>query len=121
MTFCGKFKLVFEVPILIKSYPVDGFEIFNLQQYEMTPVEPMCDIGGHTTNLFNELLEQLNKNNKQLLLSIDSRNIQITKKILRNVGKRNMLLYVFANFYGKVTNSVILLLKSLGDIRKLFT
>ena len=75
--------LVFEVPILIKSYPVDGFEIFNLQQYEMTPVEPMCDIGGHTTNLFNELLEQLNKNNKQLLLSIDSRNIQITKKILR--------------------------------------
>ena len=121
MTFCGKFMLVFEVPILIKSYPVDGFEIFNLQQYEMAPVEPMCDIGGHTTNLFNELLEQLNKNNKQLLLSIDSRNIQITKKILRNVGKRNMLLYVFANFYGKVTNSVILLLKSLGDIRKLFT
>ena len=54
MTFCGKFMLVFEVPILIKSYPVDGFEIFNLQQYEMTPVEPMCDIGGHTTNLFND-------------------------------------------------------------------
>ena len=39
------------VPILIKNYPVHGFEIFNLKQYKMTLVQPMHDTGGHTTNL----------------------------------------------------------------------
>ena len=71
MTFCRIFMLGFEVSILIKSYPVDGFEIFNLQQYEMTSVEPMFDIGGHIANLFNELLKHLNKNNEQLLLKAE--------------------------------------------------
>ena len=60
MTFCGIFMLGFEVSVLIKSYPVDGFEIFYLQQYEMAPVETMFDIGGHIANLVNELLKYLN-------------------------------------------------------------
>ena len=71
MTFCGIFMLGFEVSILIKSYPVDGFEIFYLQQYEMAPVETMFDIGGHIATLVNELLKYLNKNNEQLLLKTE--------------------------------------------------
>ena len=71
MTFCGIFMLGFEVSILIKSYPVDGFEIFKLQQYEMAPAETLFDIGGHIAHLFNELLKHLNKNNEQLLLKAE--------------------------------------------------
>ena len=56
------------MPILIRNYPVHVFEILNLEQYEMTLVEPMHDIGGHITNLFDELPEYQNKNDKQLLL-----------------------------------------------------
>ena len=38
---------------------------------------------------------------------------------MHNVDKRKMLLYVFVNLYGKVTNKVILLLRSLADIQKI--
>lgn len=56
------------VPILIKNHPVHGFEILNLEQYETALVDPMHDIGGYITNLFDELPGHLNKNDKQLLL-----------------------------------------------------
>ena len=94
------------------------FEIFRFRQYEMTTVEPMHNIGGHITNLFDELPEHLNKNGKQLLLETTEIYKQ-QKQILRNVGKIKMLLYAIVNLYGKVTNKVIVLLKSLADIQKI--
>ena len=110
-------KRTVRVPILIKNYSVHGSEIFNLKQYEMALVEPMLDIEGNITNLFIELPEPLNKNDKQLLLETTGIYKQ-QKEILRNVVERKMLLYVILNLYGKGTNKVILLLKSLADIQK---
>ena len=96
------------MPILFKNDFVHGFEIFNLEQCETILVEPMHGIGRHNTNLCDELPEHLNKNDKQLLLQT-TWTYKRQKEILRNVGKRKMLLYVIASFYGKVTNKVILL------------
>ena len=83
----------------------------------MTLVEPVHDTEGHITNLFDELPEHLNKNDKQLLLETTGLSKQ-QKEILRNVDKRKMLLYVILNLYDKGTNKVILLLKSLADVQK---
>ena len=110
-------KRTVRVPISIKNYSVHGSEIFNLKQYEMALVEPMLDIEANITNLFIELPEPLNKNDKQLLLETTGIYKQ-QKEILRNVVERKMLLYVILNLYGKGTNKVILLLKSLADIQK---
>ena len=110
-------KRTVRVPILIKKYSVHEFEIFNLEQYEMTLVETILDIEGNITNLFDELPEHLNKNDKQLLLETTGLSKQ-QKEILRNVDKRKMSLYVILNLYGKGTNKVILLLKSLADVQK---
>ena len=110
-------KRTVRVPILIKKYSVHEFEIFNLEQYEMTLVEPILDIEGNITNLFDELPEHLNRNDKQLLLETTGLSKQ-QKEILRNVDKRKMLLYVILNLYDKGTNKVILLLKSLADVQK---
>ena len=104
------------VTILIKNYPVHRFEIFNFEQYEMTQVKQMNDAGGHITNLFDEFLENLNKDHKHLLLETTGLYKQ-QKQILRNVDKRQMLLYVIVNLYGKVNNKVLLVLKSLADIQ----
>ena len=83
----------------------------------MTLVEPVHDTEGHITNLFDELPEHLNKNDKQLLLETIRPYKQ--KEILLNVDKRKMLLYTIFNLYGKVTTKVIFLLKSLADIQKI--
>ena len=49
---------------MCQHYPVHGFEIFNLDQHEMILVEPMPDIEGKITKLFDGLPEHLNKNDK---------------------------------------------------------
>ena len=83
----------------------------------MTLVEAIHDIGWHITNLSDELLKHLSKNDKELLLETTGI-IKQQKEISRNVDKRKILLYVIVNLYSKVTNTVILLLKSLADIQK---
>ena len=84
----------------------------------MTLVEAIHDIGWHITNLSDELLKHLSKNDKELLLETTGI-IKQQKEISRNVDKRKILLYVIVNLYSKVTNKVILLLKSLADIQKI--
>ena len=78
--------------MLINNYPFHRFVIFNFEQYENTPAEPMLDTEGHITNLFHELPRHLNKNDKQLLLE-SQRICKKHKEILLNVNKTNMLLY----------------------------
>ena len=93
-------KRTVRVPILIKNYHVHGFEVFNLsEQYKMTLVDPMYDIGGDTINLFNELPEHLNKNDRQLLLATTGLYKQ------HNMDKRKMLLYVTVNCMLKLLKS----------------
>ena len=84
------------MPILIKDYLIHGFEIINLEQYDMILVQPMHDIGEHFTNLFDESPEHLSENDKTLLLE-NTGIYKQQKEILRNVEKRKMLLYVILN------------------------
>ena len=102
----------------MEHYSVHGFEIFNLQQFELTLAEIMHDTERYITNMFDELPEYLGKSDKQLLLETKEIYKQ-QKEILRNVDKRNMLFYVIAKLYSKVTNKVIMLLKLLTDIQKI--
>ena len=43
------------VPILLKNNPVTNLSNLNLEKYKMALLEPMHDIGGHITNIFEEL------------------------------------------------------------------
>ena len=81
------------MPVLIKNYPVHGFEFFDLEQYEVTLREW-------------KLPEYLNKNDKKILLQTAEIYKQ-EKEILRIVDKRKMLSYKI----------VSLPLKSLAEIQ----
>ena len=77
------------MPILITNYPVHGFEIFNLEQYEITLEEPVHDNEGHITNLSDGLMEHLNKNDKPFLLETTGIYTQ-QEEILHNICKNCM-------------------------------
>ena len=60
------------VPALLHDTPETSLESLYLQNYEISPTEPLHDIKGHLSNVTDELLAQTTGNVKKKLSSIYS-------------------------------------------------
>lgn len=106
------------VPILLKNNPTSDLSSLNLQKYEIAMLEPMHDIGGHITNLFEELPHHLTKADKEKFdeaFEISHKQ----KETQRNCDKRKSLLTIIVTLDGKINNKAICLLKTLADIQRI--
>ena len=63
---------VTNVPALLHDTPEASLESLYLQNYEISPTEPLHDIKGHLSNVTDELLSQTTGNIKKRLSSIYS-------------------------------------------------
>lgn len=60
------------VPALIQNSPDTSLDSLHLENYEISPTEPLHDIKGHLSNVTDELLAQTTGNVKKKLSSIYS-------------------------------------------------
>ena len=106
------------VPILLHHDPIDGITNFNLREYEIAMVEPMHDIGGHITNIIEELPRHLSKDDQELFNNIVTVSYN-HKDTHRNCDKRKLLLTLIINLDGNINNKVVHLLKTLSEIQRI--
>ena len=76
------------VPVILIDKPLAEMKEINLEKYEVVSTEPMHDIGGHVSNIFEELPYHISKEDKGFLLtsSVLIMKIERSKEIVINVN-----------------------------------
>ena len=90
----------------------------NLEQYEILPCEPLHDVKGHISNLYEVIINHVTTEEKKLMKEIIAASFE-NKECRRGVDYRKSLIKVVIALNGKIDSIVYKILSTMCEIQEL--